>query len=101
MVLAENISRADSVLEGEIVSFETTALSYSETSANLFQVTIVVNVKLIDVKNNKNIFENKNISFTDEYETDSGDFFSQETESLISVSEKIASSIVTTILENF
>ena len=64
------------------------------------------------VKTDEMIFEGEGISYSDSYEFDvygedltdinaEEDFFSQETETLIKISEEFAASLVTTILENF
>ena len=93
---------ADSVLEGEIVTFDVTPVSMTEdASANLYRINIVLNVRFIDLGNNEIIFEGDNISFTETYDIDEEDFFSQETETLREIAERFAESVVTTILENF
>jgi len=112
MVLVEDSTDADALLEGVINSFEIVPISYTEdASANLFRITIDVNVRFIDLATNDMIFEGKNIRFTDSYNIeslsgdvgslDTNDFFSQETDTLIEVAEEFAASVVTSILENF
>jgi outer membrane lipopolysaccharide assembly protein LptE/RlpB len=102
LVLADREARADAILEGTITKFDVTPISYGEdASANLYKVTIVVDVRFIDLKTNEIIFEGKGVSFNDTYEIDDDDFFSQETETLLRIAEEFAASIVTTILENF
>jgi hypothetical protein len=113
LTLVDNESRADAILEGTITRFQVLPLSYSEdASANFYRVTIMVSVRFIDLKTNEVIFEGQDITYSDSYEfnvygdnlTDINaeeDFFSQETESLIKISEQFAASLVTTILENF
>lgn len=102
LALADREGRADAVLEGTINKFTVTPISYGDdASANLYKVTISVDVRFIDLKTNEIIFEGKGISFTDTYEIDEDDFFSQETETLLKIAEEFAASIVTTILENF
>lgn len=100
--LKENIGEADSVLEGEIVGFDVIPMNYGDDiSANTFRVIITINIKFLDLKNNQTIYESQRMTFTDTYDIDSGDFFSQETETLEKISKDFASSIVTSILENF
>jgi outer membrane lipopolysaccharide assembly protein LptE/RlpB len=100
--LVSDPSDADSVLEGEIVAFNVTPTSITnEGSANLYQLNIVLSVRFIDLTTNQIIFEGERISFNDTYDIDEDDFFSQETEKLLEISEKFAESVVTTILENF
>jgi hypothetical protein len=113
LVLVENESRADSILEGTITQFNVKPLSYADdASANFFKVSISVSVRFIDLETNEIIFEGQNISFSDSYEIDiygdaagefdaAEDFFSQETETLAKVANEFAASVVTTILENF
>lgn len=113
LVLVENESRADSILEGTITWFDVKPLSYSDdASSNFYKVSILVNVRFIDLQSNEIIFEGQNINFTDSYEINNyegdvgdfnaaDDFFSQETETLSKIAREFASSVVTTILENF
>jgi outer membrane lipopolysaccharide assembly protein LptE/RlpB len=102
LVLADREGKADAVLEGTINRFDVTPVSYGDdASANLYKVTIAVDVRFIDVKTNEVIFEGKGINFSDTYEIDDEDFFSRETETLLEIAEEFAASIVTTILENF
>lgn len=102
MVLKDKISEADALLEGIISKFEVTPVNYSSIgSVNMFNVSIQLNVKLINLKNNKIIFEKRNMRFVGDYEVDTSDFFSQEREALLKVSSKFSSSIVSAILENF
>lgn len=100
-------ANADAILEGVIVSFDVTPASITaDGSASTYRLKIVLNVRFIDLRNDKIIFEGENISFSDTYdiydiEVEELDFFSQETERLRKISERFAESIVTTILENF
>jgi hypothetical protein len=64
-------------------------------------VRILLQVKFLDLKTDKIIYEDDNLLYVDTYEIDTGDFFSQETTTLQKIAEKFASSIVSTILENF
>lgn len=100
--LVSNRDNADAILEGEILTFAVSPESITEeASANLYRLTIVLAVRLIDLTNNEIIFEGENISFSDSYDIDDEDFFSQETEKLLEISDRFAESVVTTILENF
>ena len=102
MVLVEKISDAEALLEGEIVKFNVKPLSYSSIgSVNQYSVIIYLNVRLVNLLNNEIIFEKKNMTFMENYEIGTADFFSQETESLQKIAKKFASGIVSAILENF
>lgn len=100
--LADSDLTADLVLEGKITAFDTTPISYSEAgAANLYEVRLSLDVRLIDMKTNELFYQGNSMSFRETYETDSADFFSQETGSLVKIAAKFAASIVASILENF
>jgi hypothetical protein len=102
LTLVDNREKADSLLEGEISRFDVAPISSTrESTANLYKVRILLKVKFIDLKTDNIIYQDENLLFMDTYEIDTGDFFSQETETLKKISAKFASSVVTTILENF
>ena len=100
--LIEAQREADLLLEGAITGFTVTPTSYSaEGVANLYSVRLVLEVRLVDMKSGEILFQGSGLSFQETYETDNADFFSQETGSLTKIAEKFASSIVTSVLENF
>lgn len=100
--LVESAADADLLLEGTIVALRTTPLSYSQAgAANLYEVRLTLDVSLIDTRSGERLFQGEALAFRDTYETESGDFFSQETASLDRIAEKFAASLVTSILENF
>lgn len=102
MVLVKNISDADALLEGEIVKFDVKPLAYSSIgSVSQYTVYIYINVRLVNLLNNEIIYEKKNLSFVENYEIGTADFFSQETESLQKIAKKFSSGVVSAILENF
>ena len=102
MKLIDRTDKADALLEGEITKFTVKPLSYSYLgSANQYTVNITLNVTLINLKNNSVIYRNRNMTFSEDYEIESGDFFSQETEALQKISEKFAKGIVSALLENY
>ena len=102
MKLVDRTDEADALLEGEIVKFTVRPLSYSYLgSANQYTVNITLNVTFINLKTNTIIYQKKNMTFTEDYEIESGDFFSQETEALQKISEKFAKGIVSALLENY
>lgn len=101
--LVESTSAADLLLEGNIVSFDVTPVAYTQTaSAYSFRVSVVLDVRLVDMRSGQLVFEESDLSFSDTYETaESVDFFSQETDVLEEIAGKLAASVVATILENF
>jgi len=102
MKLVDQTYEADAVLEGKIIKFTVKPLSYSYLgSTNQYTVRIILNIKLINLKDNTIIYSNKNISFTEDYEIESGDFFSQESIAIRKISEEFAKGIVSALLENY
>ena len=99
--LVETQDRADAVLEGKIVSFTVKPVSYTESAADKYQVSITLEIRLMDVKQGRVLFEDRHLRYVDSYDIDSADFFSMETESLERISRTFAQSVVTTILEDF
>jgi outer membrane lipopolysaccharide assembly protein LptE/RlpB len=100
--LVEAQADADLVLEGKITAFKTTPVSYSEAgAANMYEVRLTMDVRLIDMQSGEMFYQGSGLSFQETYETDSADFFSQESGSLVRIGAKFASSIVASILENF
>jgi hypothetical protein len=100
--LAESERTGDLVLEGKITAFQTTPISYSDSgAANLYEVRLTLDVRLIDMKTNELVYQGSAMTFRETYETDSADFFSQETGSLQKIAAKFAASIVASVLENF
>jgi outer membrane lipopolysaccharide assembly protein LptE/RlpB len=100
--LVAALEQADLVLEGRIVSFETSPISYSDSgAANSYEVRITLAVRLLDAKKNEVFYEATNLGFQETYKAASSDFFALETESRFKIAAKLAASIVTSILENF
>ncbi len=100
--LVESPAAADLLLEGTITAFQSTPLSYSEAgAANLYEVRLTLDVRLVDLRDGEVAYQGSGISFRESYETDSDNFFSQESGSLDRLADKFAASIVTAILENF
>ena len=98
--LVEDRSEADSILEGEILTFDVKPISFENTSG-MFRLYINLKVKFIDLKNNKLIYEGGRLSFFENIEIDSTDFFSLDTETINKIRKKFSSNVVMTILGNF
>lgn len=100
--VTEREELADAVLQGEIISFNTYPTAVSPDSrATKYGMTVVVRAGLFTAKGEE-IYPKSELRFTDEYNLSEGsDFFSVETEKLRKLSEQIAKSIVSIILEGF
>jgi hypothetical protein len=98
-----DMQTADAVLLGEIISFSATPIAFAkDASADRYNITVVTNIVLRDLVNQKIIFSNPNYSYQHEYEVPEGtDFESVESEALDKIAEKFARSLVSTILEGF
>lgn len=94
---------ADAILIGEISSFNVTPIAFTgDASADRYNITIVTKVVLRDLVQNRVIYSNPSFIYQQEYEvpTDS-DFESVETEAIDKIAEKLARSLIITILEGF
>lgn len=100
--LSASVDKADLVLEGRISAFETVPIPYTgRGAAKRYEVSITINVRLIDTKKNELFYKGDGLVFRETYETAAADFFSQDTGSLIKIAAKFASSVVSSILDNF
>lgn len=98
----ESEESADAILKGEISSFNTypTAVS-SDSRATKYGMTVIIRVGLFSSKGEE-IYPKSELRFTDEYDlTEGSDYFTIETEKLRKLSEQIAKSIASLILEGF
>lgn len=58
-----NREDADSVLEGEVISYSVYQISYdSQASVKQYRLTVTVNIKLLDMKKNAVLFEEHSLS---------------------------------------
>jgi hypothetical protein len=100
--LSGAVDQADLLLEGGISDFKTAPISYTDRgTAKMYELRITVHVRLIDLKKNELFYEGTGLVFHGTYETDAGDFFSQEPGVLDRIGAKFAAAIVTTILDNY
>jgi TolB-like protein len=99
--LIESIDKADLLLEGVISAFDTAPIYSASGAVNLYEVRITINIRLIDMKKNELFYKGTGQVFRETYESGAADFFSQETESQNKIVAKLASSIVSSILDNF
>jgi hypothetical protein len=99
----------DAVLVGDVVTVSIIPASFNaQQLASRYTITIVANIQLRDVKENKVLWENPSMVFRQDYDNTSGQnaldpaaFFGQEVNALDRVSTDFARSIVSAILEAF
>jgi hypothetical protein len=99
----------DAVLVGDVASVSITpATLNTQQLAARYTITIVANIQLRDVRENKVLWENPSMVFRQDYDNTSGQnaldpsaFFGQEANALDRVSSEFARAIVSAILEAF
>lgn len=99
----------DAVLTGEVTSVTVAPSSFSaQQIATRYGITIVANVQLKDLHENKVLWENPSLIFRQDYDNTSGrtavdaaTFFGQETNALDRVTTDFARAVVSAILEAF
>jgi hypothetical protein len=99
----------DAVLVGDVVTVSIIPASFNaQQLASRYTITIVANIQLRDVRENKVLWENPSMVFRQDYDNTSGQnaldpaaFFGQEVNALDRVSTDFARSIVSAILEAF
>jgi hypothetical protein len=99
----------DALLVGDVTSVSITPASFNtEQLATRYTITIVADIQLKDLRENKVLWENPSLIFRQDYENTSGKnaldptaFFGQEVNALDRVSSDFARTIVSAILEAF
>lgn len=101
--IVEDVTKADAVLIGEIVSFRAVPIAVSrEASADRYNIIVVTRITFKDLVTNKVIFSNPNFRYQTEYAVPEGtDFEAMESDALDSIAVKYARSLVTNVLEGF
>ena len=99
----------DAVLVGDVATVSLAPASFTtQQLASRYTITIVANIQLRDVRENKVLWENPSMVFRQDYDNTSGQsaldsaaFFGQEVNALDRVSTDFARTIVISILEAF
>ena len=102
-------SGVDAVLVGDITTVLITPAAFNQNQlASRYTITIVANIQLRDLHENKTLWENPNMVFRQDYENTTGQnavsasaFFGNETNALDRVGGDFARTIVSAILEAF
>jgi Lipopolysaccharide-assembly len=101
---------ADAVVRGDIAGISASPVGFNENQlASRYRFTVVVNVKFDDLKQQKTLWENPALSFSDEYDLSSRNslglegaaFLEQERVAIDRLSTDFARSVVSAILEAF
>jgi outer membrane lipopolysaccharide assembly protein LptE/RlpB len=103
--VVQDTASADGVLQGEVLSIDTTPVLFNATTGEVTTMLVTVHTKvaLIDGKTEKPVYENDDMVFRDEYQisTDVASFFEQQDPALERMSRDLASHLVADVLENF
>jgi hypothetical protein len=99
----------DAVLRGAIASMTFTPANFNQQQqATRFIITITTSIELVDLKTNKNLWENPRIVFREEYDLpadlqagDPSAFFGQSSNALQRVATDFARAVISSILEAF
>ena len=96
---------SDAILEGIVTSYASGSIVYNTTTGQTTKVLITVGVRVsvLDSKTRKPIYGPNNLSFKEPYEvsTDPSTYFAENSPALDRLSRDVASSLVSTIKENF
>lgn len=103
--VVQDTESADGVLQGEVLSIDTTPVLFNATTGEVttMLVTVHTKVELIDSQTQKPVYENDDMVFRDEYQisTDVKSFFEQQDPALERMSRDLASHLVAGVVENF
>lgn len=101
---------ADGVVRGDITNISATPVGFTQSQlASRYRFTITINVQFFDARQQKALWENPALTFSDEYELTSGNsialgaaaFLDQERAAVDRLSTDFARSVVSAILEAF
>jgi hypothetical protein len=98
-------ARADAVLKGTVKDVRAGVVTFDLNTgrATTLQIQVTANVELVDRHNNKVLFRNPNYIFREEYQVsqNSATLFEEDQPALDRLSQDLARTLVTDILENF
>jgi len=101
---------ADAIVRGDIVGFNASPVGFNDGQlASRYRFTVAVGVKFDDVKQQKTLWENPALSYSDEYDLtsrtslglDATAFLEQERVAIDRLANDFARSVVSAILEAF
>jgi outer membrane lipopolysaccharide assembly protein LptE/RlpB len=103
--VVQDTQSADAVLQGEVLSIETSPVLFNATTGEVttMLVTVHAKVQLTDNKTQKAVYQNDDMLFRDEYQIspDVKSFFQEEDPALERMSHDFASRLVANVVEGF
>ena len=96
---------ADALLKGTVTDIRSGVVTYDLTTgrASTLQIQVTANVQLVDLHNQKVLFANPKYIFREQYQVSSSNSeeFEEDEPALTRLSQDLARTLVTDILENF
>jgi len=103
--VVQDAASADAVLNGEILSVETTPLLFNADTGQVTTMLVIVRTKvqLLDNRTQKAVYENNDMIFREEYQisSDVSTFFEEQDPALERMARDFASHVVANVLEGF
>jgi outer membrane lipopolysaccharide assembly protein LptE/RlpB len=103
--VVQEVSSADAVLKGEVVSIETAPVLFDANTGEVttMLVTVHTKVELDDAISQKAVYHNDDMIFRDEYQisSDPASFFNEQDPALGRMSRDLASHLAAAVLEGF
>ncbi len=103
VIIVSERSQADGLLSGEVRSFTVQPIAFSPSgAATRFKITITTSVVFSDLVNQKILFSDDNLVYTEEYDLPEGlDYETMETRAIDRAAEKYARQLVVNLVEGF
>lgn len=102
--VVESASQGDAVLRGTVHDITVNPVTFGRTSfGSTFLVTLRLSIEMTDTRNQQVIFRNNNYIFREQYviNVDVENFFTELNPALERIARDFASSVVTTVREDF
>ncbi len=100
--LVADIAAADLTMEGTINTFQVTPVDLLAGGGTArYSVSVSVDVRLIDNRDNRLLYERKGLNYKDSYQTDQGNFFAMENDTLKRIAKEMASGLLSLIFDEF
>jgi Lipopolysaccharide-assembly len=103
--IMQDPASADAVLCGEVLAIETAPMLFDATTGQVTTMLVTVHTKvlLVDNQSQKNVYENDDMVFRDEYQisSDVQSFFEEQDPALERMSRDFAAQLVSNVTEKF
>lgn len=103
-IVNESSEAADAILQGTVLSTDTTPLTYDSRTGRAASVLVIINMKvLLKDKHGQVLFQNPSYLFREQYQvtSDLNTFFEEDSPAFERLSRDFARTLVSNILEGF